>query len=324
MFIDKVTIEITDKCNARCPQCMRTNPRGCFPTKFIQNQDMSVSNFKKALSEDFIKQLRIIDFNCPKGDPASHNNIFEILDYIIGANNSITIQFPTNGSLRNKKYWARLATYSQLLVIFAIDGTDQETHEYYRRNTNLDKILSNAKEYINAGGNAIWQFIIFDHNKHQEEHAKQISKNLGFKNFVSFSSNRFNGKDEFEYEYKNVNYKLKTVSAKKPRYNTSSCSNINCKSKTNNEIFIDIDGYIMPCCYHAGSLFAYVNIQNRKPFNNFIDVSFENYNVENFNIFKVGFENALKYCEQYLKDLETQWKTLNPLMCNIVCGKNKI
>jgi MoaA/NifB/PqqE/SkfB family radical SAM enzyme len=321
MYIETVTIEITDKCNAKCPQCMRTNSNGCFSEIFIRNQDMSIEEFKQALPIEFIKNLKKIDFNCPKGDPASHSDIFSILDYIVNSNNSINIVFPTNGSLREKQYWSKLAKYTQVHTIFAIDGVDQETHEFYRRNTNLNKILSNAKEYIDAGGNAYWQFIVFDHNSKQEILAKELSEKLGFLGFNSFSSNRFNGKNEFEYTYNNNTYKLKNTNIDKSRNKLKLNNNINCKSIINNEIFIDIDGYIMPCCYHAGSLFAHLNIHNRTSFNNFIDVSFDNYNINEFNIFKVGFNNALNACNLYLRDLEIEWKSLNPLMCNIVCGK---
>lgn len=323
MSIDKITLEITDKCNARCPQCMRTDPNGCAPISYIRNQDITLHKFKKLLPEEFLKTLKIIDFNCPKGDPAAHKNIFDILDYITIINPTVTILFPTNGSLKEKNFWTQLATYKHLQVTFAIDGIDQATHEFYRRNTNFNKIISNASHYISAGGNAYWQFIIFDHNKDQEIKAEIMSKELGFVGFESFNSNRFNGIDEFEYTYKDKKYILNSTSTvKKFRNNNTSNNCINCKSKNNNEIFIDIDGYIMPCCYHAGSLFAVLNVDNRTSFNNFVDVSFSNYDIEKFNIYKVGFNEAFKSYNSYMEDLEMQWKSLNPPLCNIVCGKN--
>ena len=141
MFINFITIEITDKCNAKCPQCMRTNPEGCMPNVFVRNIDMSLIDFQKYVPVKLLTQLQQISFNCPMGDPVAHNNIFPILDYIVQHNPNIKIDFPTNGSLRNAQYWQRLATYTQITATFAIDGVDNQTHQYYRRNTNLDKIL---------------------------------------------------------------------------------------------------------------------------------------------------------------------------------------
>lgn len=329
MYIDSVTVEITDKCNARCPQCMRTNPSGCVPHGFVRNKDLTLTEFKTLVPVDFLKNINFISFNCPMGDPAAHNDIFCILDYIVKTNPNIQIEFPTNGSLRTKSFWSKLAKYSQLTVIYAIDGIDQKTHEIYRRNTNFDKIIDNATSFIDAGGIAHWQFIIFNHNSDQETAALKMSKQLGFSKFISFNSNRFNNKDTFEYSYNDQNYSLKKNSTDykyrdqlKTHYGQNNeIKTIKCKSLTNQEIFIDLEGYIMPCCYHAGSLFAKKFIKNRKSFNNFIDVSFDNYNLEEFNIFKVGLTQALESYYKYMKDLDTQWKSLNPLMCQVVCGK---
>ena len=327
MYIDNLTVEITDKCNARCPQCMRTNPNGCVPNTFVRNIDMTIDNFKCYVPYTILKNIKKISFNCPMGDPVAHANIFPILDYIVLHNPDIKIDFPTNGSLRNQDYWQRLATYKQVTATFAIDGIHNSTHTHYRRNTNLSKILNNATTYINAGGNAVWQFIIFEHNHTEESQAKQTSIDLGFSNFVSFHSSRFNNTDTFKYSYENINYELNLVDTdlkyrSKLHYGQRNHVNsIKCNSLYNKEIFIDIEGNIMPCCYHAGSLFANIHINKRDSFNNYIDVSFDNYNIEKFNINTEGFESAFNSYEKYMEDLKEQWRVMNPPLCKIVCGK---
>ncbi len=35
--VNSVHLELTDKCNAACPMCMRTNPSGLKPQSFIKN-----------------------------------------------------------------------------------------------------------------------------------------------------------------------------------------------------------------------------------------------------------------------------------------------
>lgn len=327
MFINLVTVEITDKCNAKCPQCMRTNPNGCVPNVFVRNVDMSLLDFQTYVPIKLLKQLTQLSFNCPMGDPVAHSNIFPILDYIVYYNSNIKIDFPTNGSLRNIQYWQQLATYKQVTVTFAIDGIDNNTHQYYRRNTNLDKILENATAFIQAGGKAIWQFIIFEHNVTQEETAKQLASDMKFDKFVSFHSSRFNNADTFEYLYDNTTYELKMIDSN-IKYRTelhygqrNIVSSINCKSLDNQEIFIDIDGNIMPCCYHAGSLFATNHIKQRENFNNYIDVSFDTYDIQKFNINTQGFDSAFDMYLSYMNDLKEQWRAISPPLCKIVCGK---
>ncbi len=327
MFINFITIEITDKCNAKCPQCMRTNPEGCMPNAFVRNIDMSLIDFQKYVPVKLLTQLQQISFNCPMGDPVAHNNIFPILDYIVQHNPNIKIDFPTNGSLRNTQYWQQLATYKQITATFAIDGIDNQTHQYYRRNTNLDKILENANTFIQASGKAVWQFIIFEHNATQEETAKQLASDMKFNKFVSFHSSRFNNTDTFEYLYDNTTYELKMIDDN-IKYRTelhygqrNTVSSINCKSLDNEEIFIDIEGNIMPCCYHAGSLFASKHITQRENFNNYIDVSFDTYDTQKFNINTQGFDSAFSMYLSYMNDLKEQWRVMNPPLCKIVCGK---
>jgi len=77
----------------------------------------------------------------------------------------------------------------------------------------------------------------------------------------------------------------------------------------------------MPCCYHAGSLFANIHIDKGDRFNNYIDVSFENYDIQKFNINTQGFDSAFDMYLSYMDDLKEQWRVLNPPMCKNVCGK---
>ena len=50
--IDKVNIELTDKCNSKCPQCHRTDAQnGCKPYSWIQNIEWSFEDFKKAFEK---------------------------------------------------------------------------------------------------------------------------------------------------------------------------------------------------------------------------------------------------------------------------------
>ena len=79
--------------------------------------------------------------------------------------------------------------HSRLRVVWGIDGLE-DTNHIYRVGAKWEKIINNAKAFIDAGGIASWQFIEFEHNKHQIEEAKQLAKELGFKEFRLVSSTR--------------------------------------------------------------------------------------------------------------------------------------
>ena len=45
--------------------------------------------------------------------------------------------------------------------------------------------MRNLSTFINAGGKAEWKYLIFEHNKHQVDDAKQLAKSLGVETFIS-------------------------------------------------------------------------------------------------------------------------------------------
>ena len=54
--IDSVHVELTSRCNAKCPMCSRTNN----PVILNNQADISFDDFKKFFSSDFIAQLKKI------------------------------------------------------------------------------------------------------------------------------------------------------------------------------------------------------------------------------------------------------------------------
>ncbi|MBC8435622.1 MAG: radical SAM protein, partial [Proteobacteria bacterium] len=161
--IESITIEATNFCNAKCPQCARYNYYGELQ-KDLPLMHINTNNLLN-LPLQKMKSLKKIKFNGNYGDPLMHPQIDKIFETF--QNYAMTVS--TNASLRSIAWWEKLAKYN-MKVKFAIDGLE-DTHSLYRRNTDYKKIMDNAKAFINAGGNAEWQYIIFKHNEHQVDEA---------------------------------------------------------------------------------------------------------------------------------------------------------
>ena len=184
--IDKVNIELTDKCNSRCPQCHRTDSENnCTPHKWIQNIEWSLEDFKKAFPNtncypDFY-------FCGTFGDPLMCNDLYEIVKYIM-ENSKSQVMLSTNGSVRDEDWWFIFSQWGdRVRVNFAIDGLI-DTNHLYRVGTSFKKIMRNAQAFIDGKGHANWTFIVFKHNQHQVEEAKQLSIEMGFKMFEAVKS----------------------------------------------------------------------------------------------------------------------------------------
>ena len=99
-----------------------------------------------------------------------------------------------------------MASLNRTLIIFGIDGLE-DTNHIYRKNVRWKKLKDNYTTYIQHGGTASWQFIIFEHNKHQEDIARNRSKQEGFVSFNTvYSKKIFYGKENSKYPLHHIEY----------------------------------------------------------------------------------------------------------------------
>lgn len=189
--IKTVHLEITERCNASCPQCNR-NINGGQVNQYLQNRELSLEDIKSIFPVDFIQQLEHIYMCGNYGDPIIASDTLEIFEYFRNHNSNLLLSMNTNGSARNTDWYAKLAKVFNKKghIIFSIDGL-HDTNHIYRRNTNFNKIIENATAFINAGGIAHWEYIVFQHNEHQVERAEKLAIELGFAKFQVKKTARF-------------------------------------------------------------------------------------------------------------------------------------
>ena len=187
--IELVHLELTTRCNAFCPMCRRTAFGDVAPG--LAMRDLSSSEIKAIFAPHFVGQLRQIDLCGVHGDPVAARSFNQALAWFRQVNAGLAIEVYTNGALRPARWWADLArSFPMLKVVFAIDGLE-DTHEIYRRGASFDKVVENARTFIDAGGRAQWDFLVFRHNEHQVDEARRRAKEWGFTEFVPKFSGRF-------------------------------------------------------------------------------------------------------------------------------------
>jgi len=185
--ITQVHWEPTDKCNSGCSMCPRYDLKG-FEISTLENKEWTLESFKKAWSLKFLSQLQKILACGNFGDPCACKEFVDIYEYCRETNPGMGLACNTNGSLRNPAWWSRLGAVMREdqnlgnYCTFSLDGLE-DTNHLYRRNTNWKKIMENAQAFINAGGVAHWDYIVFEHNEHQVDEARELAKTMGFKNF---------------------------------------------------------------------------------------------------------------------------------------------
>lgn len=255
--IGKITtldIETINNCNAQCPLCLREQ----LTTK--TNDRLDWHRITNNISDEVWKKVSRINFNGTTGDNIMHSDIFEILEWC-GENTYAYISLHTNGSLRDTRWWGdlgRMLGKYKHRVVFGIDGLE-DTHARYRVGTDWTRIINNSRSFIEAGGIAEWQMILFDHNKHQIDQCRDLSQQLGFYNFFTIYQDRM-GDDQSVNSIKK--YPLTKDSVQKiteikdscnpVTKKIKSCGEISCRSQEIGWISIYADGTIWPCCWLMG------------------------------------------------------------------------
>ena len=212
-----------------------------------------------------MKNLTNVEFCGNFGDPLMHPQ----LDSVINFFHKQKISISTNASLRNRQWWRTLGQNENITVTFCIDGIG-DTHELYRRNTSYKKIIENARAFIEVGGKAKWQFIVFKHNEHQINEAKITAEEMGFEKIYFKYSDRFDTDNKFRvYENNKYLYDLEKSTKQttlrdflrsgqgdkfwKKMYQNRSREQISCIWSELNQIYIHSDAMVYPCCMMASS-----------------------------------------------------------------------
>ena len=276
-FLEKpkvLQLEISSVCNALCLGCVRTDVSNFNRSKPLipNNVIVEPDTIKQVLESNLMSALDDLEFCGTIDEPTVHPFLPEILDIAYKHNKDFFIKIHTNGSTRTTKYWKKLATqlkkFPRHIVFFSIDGLN-ETHSIYRQHTNFNKIIDNAKAFINEGGHSIWQFLEFPWNKHQIEDAKKLSKELkfydfhlrydrsvvteiGLDNIKKLQKSNYEGDNIYSKDRYNKEYKKQQRKELKRKQDL-----IECNALQRDMFFLSYDSKLWPCCFLSNAFLAY-------------------------------------------------------------------
>ena len=262
-----IHVEASTYCNARCPLCPRSlygfKVEGVYPEVHL-----STDKFQECLLQ--LPNRTYVYFNGNLGDPMMNPNILELAN-MTNCRTSIT----TNGSIGTQNTWQSLAK-NNVEVVFSIDGLE-DTNHLYRQDVDWNKLMDRVKWFIDAGGIAQWKFILFKHNVHQQKQAKELSKQLGFADFIVEDHGRNYG-PALNKEGKITHWILPADGSRQPtpydvpggidRYKKThenffpeqKVYEIDCEHENSkvipgqSSVYIDARGRLGPCCYQGMDL----------------------------------------------------------------------
>jgi MoaA/NifB/PqqE/SkfB family radical SAM enzyme len=277
--IDEYQLEITTYCNAACPQCPR-NIAGGSVNPHMPLCHLSRETIDRTFTVDLCNRIRQIFFCGSYGDPIVHPDFLDILRDFRSKNPTLWLYIHTNGGVHDTAWWAELAEIlnSYGKIDFGIDGL-KATNHLYRRGVKFDKVINNAQAFIQAGGKAQWNYIVFKHNEHQIETARMLSQIAGFENILFRGTGRFLNhttlqesetwdvvpKREEPYrlevttleEYHNAS--MKRLSDLKEEYpnirDYFDTTPVKCDACVENKVSITAEGLVLPCNFFEHNLY---------------------------------------------------------------------
>ena len=297
--IRQLTTELTFRCNAKCPACHRWKPLrvNLNDPKYT----ITLDNFKKLFNSELLKNLEWLVINGNFGDSVMNKQFREIITYVKEHDTKLLIH--TNGGIHGHDFWTDVGNIltKRDIINFDLDGL-WDTHHIYRINTKFENVLSNAKSVIATGNTQVhWKYIVFEHNKHQVEEAKQLAKDSGFTTFSTVKTSRdvFAPKTgQFVHSKKTKKYELAE-------------RKIHCVWDDWGKWYISPEGLVFRCCWTGGH---YYDEQNDKFY---YPPKFERM----FNGFHVPIQKIITYeywtkLQNYLQGYERSFK-----LCKQQCGK---
>ena len=192
--LKQLHIELTNACNAACPMCVRFHHNSPLIRPDLEIGQITLDKFKTYFPPDIIQRCNLILFCGVHGDPGVARDVFEICEYIDNVSPKTAVRINTNGGMRRAEWWAKMGDLfskhtknhskdGHWSITFSIDGLENTNH-LYRRNVNWKILMENVTAFINAGGLAVWDFLIFKHNEHQIADAFALSKEMKFDEFI--------------------------------------------------------------------------------------------------------------------------------------------
>ena len=359
--VTEIDLECTTYCNLACPECNRTTDKELI-SSILNTSHITLENCKTWFKPTELTSLKEIRF-CGAIDEALMNpELTDILDFFLDEFKIKYIDIRTNGSVRSTTWWSNFVNHlpSKHIIVFGLDVLE-DTLNIYRIGADYKKIINNAKAFIKAGGIASWQFIEFEHNKHQIEEAKHLAKELGFKEFRLVSSSRPTMTENLEHIRKDnkvsalsnrveVKPSIKKEPVQKPaqenvqelvlvrKKKMTEETVIRCENQghgSGNRILINALEQVVPCCFLNGYFhqpYAYKkNTENKTkpPFSFYEDPRLSELYHKHKDSEDELTAMSLKHhtlkdilAGKFFADIQGSWTTKNPIeRCLEVCGK---
>jgi len=243
-------LEPTNFCNLKCPLC--PTGQGLIKRK---KESLTLEKAKMILNQlgPEIVHLRLWNW----GEPFLNKDFFKIVKEV--KKHKIFVNTSTNAFFLTKEIAKEIVNSNLDELIISLDGASEETYKKYRKNGSFKQVINSIKEVNNQKElqnkkypKIKLQFIIMKHNQHEIKKIIKIAKEIGV-NKLFFKSV---GIMDLE-----VQEDVKKYLPTKKEFIRKSFQKVENKCDYLwEEITINVDGSVVPCCRDSNNKYIFGNI----------------------------------------------------------------
>lgn len=176
----KLSLEACSLCQLRCPGCaLRNDPE--LTKKTCGFGHLSFKNFKKVVDDNNIKQIELSN----TGEFFLNPELLAIIKYANEKDVALIDYDGVNLNYLTDEMAEALVLYNVEVLTISIDGASSESYPKYRRGGDFNTVIDNIKKinyykkvYNSNNPQLIYKFILFGHNEHEIDKAKELAQEL--------------------------------------------------------------------------------------------------------------------------------------------------
>ncbi|MEE9439376.1 MAG: radical SAM/SPASM domain-containing protein, partial [Saprospiraceae bacterium] len=202
-----------------------------------------------------------------QGEPYINPDFLDMVSY--ANKKGIYTITSTNGHFLNDKNAKKTIESGLSRLIISVDGTTQEVYENYRKEGNLENVLSGARNIVkwkkklnSSTPHIIFQFLVVKPNEHQIPDIYKLAKEIGV--------DEVKLKTAQVYDYENGNPLIPTIE-KYARYHKNDDGTYRVKNEMLDHCWklwhacvISWDGLVLPCCFDKDADHRLGNLKNQR------------------------------------------------------------
>lgn len=183
-----IRLEASTRCQLKCPSCPTAQGK---TTHFLGSGTLSLERFEQIIDRNpTLMHVELSNW----GEIFLNPQLIDILRVGFEKNIMLTASNGVNLNTVKPEVLEALVKYKFRHLDCSIDGASQETYQQYRVGGNFHQVMENIQlinqykaQYQSQFPLLLWQFVVFGHNEHEIETAREMATKLGMNFYVKLS-----------------------------------------------------------------------------------------------------------------------------------------